>query len=170
MPVFGNDSYAEGIVQVGATGATGAVAYQANNGDIVLATGGASGSGGVVVTLPNIVTLFPAVAVQPPVGPLTAHDIIAVNGATGASGASGSLYGEVISGYLGDTNPPVSPDADSLCVQVKLVAQGAAGVGVEVVSADGSLVGGVAGATGVSTTTLQAGWKFVSVNGNWVTV
>ena len=123
MPVFGNDSYAEGIVQVGATGATGAVAYQANNGDIVLATGGASGSGGVVVTLPNIVTLFPAVAVQPPVGPLTAHDIIAVNGATGASGASGSLYGEVISGYLGDTNPPVSPDADSLCVQVKLVAQ-----------------------------------------------
>jgi len=71
---------------------------------------------------------------------------------------------------LGDTNPPVSPDADSLCVQVKLVAQGAAGVGVEVVSADGSLVGGVAGATGVSTTTLQAGWKFVSVNGNWVTV
>ncbi len=164
MPSFTNDSLAEGIVFVGATGASGAQAYQASNGDIVLATGGATGAGKAVVTLPNIVTLFPAVAVQPLTGPFTALT------AGGASGAGGT--GAVVSGYAegAEINPPVSPDADNLCVVVRLVAQGASGTGVQVVSADGSLVDGVAGATGVSTTTLQAGWKFVSKSGNWYTV
>jgi hypothetical protein len=78
----------------------------------------------------------------------------------------------VISGNYGSTNLPVSPDADSLCVQVRLIAQGAAGGGVIVETADGSKIEGLSGATGASfaTTTLHSGWKFVSKSGNWYTV
>jgi hypothetical protein len=149
MPEFTNDSLAEGLVFVGATGATGDSTYTAVNGDIVLATGGATGAGGVVVTLPNIVTVFPLVAVQPPVG----------SQIPSATGATNTAIGT-----------PSAPDADSLCVSVHLVAQGASGTGVQVITADGSLINGASGGTGITTATVTAGWKFVSKAGNWYTV
>ena len=155
MPTFSTDSLAEGLVFVGATGATGVQDYTAVNGDIVVATGGATGAAGVVVTLPNLTTLFPLVTVQPAVGTVTP------NGATGST-----LSGN----YSNEANLPSNEDADSLCVVVRLAAQGVSGAGVSVVTADGSDIDGASGGTGLTTTTLTAGWKLVSKGGNWYTV
>jgi hypothetical protein len=94
-----------------------------------------------VVTLPQIVGVLPAVQVQP-----QAANFV------GASGATGALA------Y------PTSPPLDSVVVTVV----GATGA-PSVVTADGSEIDGVNGATGVSVTA-GSSRTVVSKAGNWYTV
>jgi len=143
MPVFSNDSLAEGIVQVSAIGTHVPVVYDAADGDIVLVSAGASGA---TVVLPTILGVLPAVTVsaQVPEG---------YYGATGASGASGACL-------------PVSLPLDSLCVTVRCIE--AAGGDVTIETLDGATILGATGALTLSAA--DTGYKLVSKSGDWLTV
>jgi hypothetical protein len=146
MPAFGLPNYAQGIVfvPVAATGA--AAAYTAKANDVVVCAGGATGPA-CTITLPTIVGLLPPVATQS--DPQW----------SGATGATGSV------GYF-----PVSPNADD--VKVVVTAEGGA-TGAQlpkVVSADGSLINGASGGTGLSLPTSGVSLTFVSKGGNWYTL
>ena len=151
MPSFGNDSLAEGIVQVGSTGATGPVTYVAANTDIVICHADVQP---IVVQLPSL-SVFPLEAVQPPVGPLT------------PLGATGSAVSGV---YSPPAHPgaPSAPNADSFCITVRKIAGGSGAVTVK--TTDGALIDGASGGTGLVEATAETGYKFVSKGGNWFTV
>lgn len=144
MPAFGLPNYAQGIVPLTAVGATGPVAYTAKPNDVVVWTGasGASGATGpaCTVTLPNITTLLPEVAVQPPVG------------------ASGPF-----------TPESYNADDVKVIVRSATAATGVI-AGVTVVTADGTTIDGVGGTTGVAVTAAHTGYTFVSKGGEWYVV
>jgi hypothetical protein len=140
MPAFGETNFAAGAVLVGATGV-----YDANTGDVVLASPGAA------VVLPTVVGLLPGVASQSNYDP--------AGGATGASGAYPQFP-------VGKVNANTAPNADNLVVIVSNV--GVTGT-VAVTTADGTKINGITGATGVAVPETQA-YTFTSFEGNWYTV